>query len=294
MRVDELLGKLGIPWAGSEHRHGRHGWVQVDCPWCGPGSGKMHLGININSGGVACWRCGRHRLYDTLVHYLGSRQRASDWYGKLTFNFRVGDPVGDECGVLTIPKGAGPMLPVHRKYLWHERGISPAECERLWSMGGIGMASQLAWRLYFPVFLHRRQVSWTTRAIGKVGRSKYISAKDSESVLPIDSLLYGIDYCTTAALVHEGPMDVVSTGPGAVALFGLGYSESQLLQLSSIPRRGICLDNEPRAQDVAYRLADDLSVFPGETMVVKLETGKDMGEAEPAEVAEIRRVILGR
>ena len=64
MNIVELLDKYDIDHRGEDHHHGRHGWVQVDCPRCGPGSGKFHLGFSLTTAAVNCWRCGRFSLTD--------------------------------------------------------------------------------------------------------------------------------------------------------------------------------------------------------------------------------------
>jgi hypothetical protein len=52
------------------------------------------------------------------------------------------------------------------------------------------------------------------------------------------------------------------------------------------------MDNDERAQAVGRRLASQLAGFPGETAVVRLESGTDPGSADPEEIAELRRRFL--
>ncbi len=67
---------------------------------------------------------------------------------------------------------------------------------------------------------------------------------------------------------------------------------SQLRAIAEFPVRAICFDAEPEAQRRAAALAEQLALFPGQTHVVLLQTGKDAAGADPAEVAEIRQEFL--
>jgi hypothetical protein len=63
--------------------------------------------------------------------------------------------------------------------------------------------------------------------------------------------------------------------------------------MQSFPVRVVCLDNEPEAQKRAGALAEQLKQLPGETYEVRIESGKDVAEADPAEVGEPRKRFLG-
>jgi hypothetical protein len=103
-------------------------------------------------------------------------------------------------------------------------------------------------------------------------------------------LLYGEDYCRDAIVVTEGPTDAWRIGPGAVATFGLAYSRAQVLRISRYPLRVICFDSEPEAQRQARRMRDELTAFPGETVIVRLDS-KDAASAKPKEVRQLREFL---
>lgn len=294
MRVPDLLDKLGIRYVGQEHKHGRPGWVQVCCPWCDGGHQRYHLGIALGTATVNCWRCGRHRLGDALAAITG-RSVADVLRLADGLDLRTDAAPVRPMGRLVLPGGLLRLdhaeAAAHRRYL-AGRGFDPAHLARLWGLGAIGLAPRLAWRIFIPVYLHGKVVSWTTRAIGDRVEQRYVSASAEEEALPHRSLLYGEDYCRGAVIVHEGPADVWATGPGAVATLGTSYNQAQLARLSHYAVRAICFDNEPAAQRRASQLARDLSAFPGETLVVQLEA-KDAGSAHPDEIAELRQAVLG-
>jgi len=287
--VKDILLDFNVPHVGSEHHHGRPGWVSVDCPYCGKGSGKYHLGISLTTGASACWRCGRKNTAAVLALLTG--RPAPAMRDKL-------DKVGYEAaparktGVYAAPAGVGAMLPGHEAYL-RGRGYDPATMARLWGAQGIGQAGQLAWRIFIPIHHHGKPVSWTTRSIKPKEKQRYISAPAEKEEVNHKSILYGADYARHAIIIHEGPLDVWATGPGAVATCGTAYTEAQVLAMSKYAVRVVCFDNEPTAQKRARALADMLAGIGNRpTYNIVLETGKDTGEADPAEVAELRATFL--
>lgn len=287
--ITAVLDELGISTAGAEHRHGRQDWVQIDCPFCHNDPGKFHLGINLSFLNCNCWKCGRHSLYDVLLALTRDKQTVRELLSAVQYDRRPAAkrPV---LGRLVRPLGLGPLATAHIAYL-RRRALNALTCSRLWGALGIGIASRLRWRIYLPIYYHGQEVSWTTRSIGKSER-RYINASPSEEVMSSKSLLYGADYCRSAAIVHEGPLDVWRTGPGSVALFGLNYTQAQVAMIAQYPLRVICFDNQERAQAIGGKLARDLSVFPGETVQVQLESGEDPGSADEEELEELRKRFL--
>jgi len=285
--LDEL--KISYKKAG-EHRHVRGEFVGVDCPFCSPSSEKYHLGISVQWGNCSCWKCGRHTLYDSLVATVHNRSIVGDVLRRLKYDRSAIKQKKVE-GSLVVPKGVGEMTEAHIAYL-QRRGFSAPVIASLWDIQGIGIAPRLQWRLFIPIYLHGRQVSWTTRSIGKEGGRRYINAGPLEESVAAKGILYGQDYLRSSVIVHEGPTDVWRTGPGSTALFGLNYSQAQLEALSGYPLRVVCLDNTDEAQSVAKGLCRDLAPFPGETIQVRLESGEDPGSADDQEIEELREQFL--
>ena len=77
-----------------------------------------------------------------------------------------------------------------------------------------------------------------------------------------------------------------------MATFGLSYSQEQFQKMLAHPLRIVCYDNAPVARKVANKLADALSLFPGETYNVVLSSD-DPGDASPKEIKELRRMAFG-
>jgi len=194
-------------------------------------------------------------------------------------------------GRLVLPAGRTPLGPGHKAYLT-ARGLDAADMAMTWGVEGIGQTRLLRWRLFIPIMHHGEIVSWTTRSIRPKEKQRYISASAEHESIAHKSILYGADYARHAIIIHEGPVDVWATGPGAVATCGTAYTEAQLLAMSRYAVRAVCFDTHPEAQARARELANALSVFPGTTHTVVLETGEDAGDADPGELAELRTAFL--
>ena len=291
MIFTEILDQHNIPYATEGHRHCRPGWVQIDCPFCGPGSGHMHMGYNINAYYTNCWKCGSHRIEETLSALLNIPwQKSKTLLKEITGPYTV--PTERPRGTLVYPKGVDHLQYGHKQYL-RQRGFNPTELWVLWKLQGIGIATKLIWRIFIPIYFRGEVVSWTTRSIQKHDDTiRYISAKPEEESMPARNLLFGEDYARHAIIICEGPFDVFRIGPGAVATLGTMYSNAQVQRMSKYPCRVVCFDSESEAQKRARKLADTLAGFPGETHVVTLESAKDAGAASVEEIQELRKRFL--
>jgi len=288
MRIEEVLNELRVHFLREGgHHHSRPGWLQLDCPFCGSiGSGKFHFGINLKGMYGNCWKCGGHSLYSLLVELGLDRPKVREITGSLT----TGLPFKSERtrSRLVEPGRLGRLLPAHREYLRSRGFKNIAELEKLWEIKGISLHPSLAWRIYIPIVKNRQRVSWTTRAIGDVFQ-RYRSASAEEEAVNHKTIVYGRDFCYHSIIIVEGPLDAWRVGPGAGALFGTSFSLAQVEELSRIRYRYICFDSSHEAQTRACRLAEHLSVFPGETHFIVLDA-EDPGSASPKEIKLLRKI----
>lgn len=285
MTIKDLLDDLKVEYAeAGSHKHARPGWIQIRyCPFCG--SDNFHLGWNLSLSYANCWKCGGHSGLKTLEKLGAARESTKNLLGALDTR----DYDGRERKRISLvePKGRGPLWSSHRRYL-RERGFDPEEIVKTWEVEGIGIAGRLAWRLYIPINHLGARVSWTTRAIGTQPQ-RYLSASAEEEAMNHKELVYGMDYCHHSIVVVEGPLDAWAVGPGAGALFGTAFTSAQVKLLSQIPYRFICFDSSHEAQSRGSELANQLSVFPGETQIIQLDA-EDPGSASKKELKLLRKV----
>jgi len=294
----EILDDLGVQYFGvGQDKHARPDWVNLECPFCGKGSGKNHMGYSLDKNYVACWKCGGHSLLSTLIELTSKESHECRKLLDTVERFHVKSETETRRGRLLLPKRLEPLSKAHLKYLF-DRGFD-AERIKLWDLQGLGIGAyvktpdrkvRLDWRIFIPIKLNGDIVSWTTRTISKTAQPRYISAPAEAEVINHKELLFGEDFCRYAVCCCEGPFDAMAIGPGAVATCGTSYSSAQVNRLSNYLVRGICFDNEPEAQRRARRLMESLNAYPGETINIVLKS-KDPGEASEKEIRQIRKTL---
>lgn len=270
------------------HKDVRQGWIGVRCPWCG-GAGEYYLGININGLYSNCWRCGPKRTADVIATLTKTTVRDVIDVLRDLRRTVLRPETRPNAGKYRPPRVTDELLRPHAEYL-RSRGFDPAELVALWDIGAIGTHATYSWRILIPATLHGTPVSWTSRAINPENPVRYKAADPDREAVSLKDILYGADYCRHACIVHEGPLDVWRIGPGAVALNGTGYTTEQVNALTQYAVRVIAFDNEPEAQQRASALADVLSVYPGDTFKVTLDS-PDPGSATKREIRALRRFL---
>lgn len=290
MNITEVLEDLRIPFKEEGHEHCRAGWVQVDCPLCTMGQERWRCGINLTYNYANCWQCGSMTLEYLIYNSVGGYSKSQ--IKKLLVGLDRGLIKDKEhVGKLKLPDRIRPLLYPHINYL-KNRKFNPKSLEKQWGIGALAQQKgRLAWRIFIPIHLQGQIVAWTARALHKDNDPRYLFAKDEHCTIPCKQLLYGEDFVRQAIIVTEGPFDVWRIGPGAVATFGTSLTSFQVERISKYPKRIICFDSEPSAQRLANDLADSLEVFPGETIVVELQSGKDPDTADKKEIQELRRLL---
>lgn len=287
MNILEVLDELGIDHVDSGHHHCRSGWSQIDCFQCSPDSKRYRMGVNLSKNYTVCWACGHVPIFKALVESSGlpwhTVKKAMEGLSSLAL-----PDAPDLRGKLKVPEGLGPLRKPHKNYL-KKRGFNPDELEQLWQLKATPDYGSFAWRIFIPITLRGRTVSWTTRSLSDEHSGRYRSADPASEILNHKDLLYGEDFVGSVCIVVEGPSDCWSIGSGSVCLFGTGFRRSQLKRIAEFPKRYICFDNEPAAQLKAKQLK---SLLPnnGETHNILLDA-KDPGSASPTEIQILRNLL---
>jgi len=194
-------------------------------------------------------------------------------------------------GNLQLPDGLGLLRRTHIEYLRSRGFQNTDELVDTWKIQGISHRNpKLAWRIFIPIYADGEMISWTTRATSELNPLRYSTAKAEQEKINLKQVLYGGDLVNHTVIVVEGPLDAWKIGPGAVAIMGLQYTRSQLLQIARYPNRFVCLDSEPEAQKVALKLCNDLVVFGGTTTNIVLD-GNDPGSANDEELCQLKGLL---
>lgn len=268
----QLLADYGV-----EFRESSNGWLQLHCPLCYRGDGKMGLGW---SGTVFnCFRCGRLRLMDVLPPLLRLtppktievlvkyRKRVIP---RSNMDHTSSAVLGGVLGV-KMPSGTGKLTAPHLKYL-KSRGFDP-ETARTWGLLGTGAVGPLPWRIVAPIVQDGKAVCWQARAISPDARERYKTCPDAEAVIQAKDCLYGIDQARerSTVVVTEGITKVWRLGPGAVATFGATVTERQAeLLWMGWKAIFILFDRDEAGNAGAAKLAGTLAPLGMKVVIIQL------------------------
>ena len=271
--IRRFCSEFRIPFIESGHHHCHQGWVQLHCPFCTNGNHGWHLGFSLSRGNWNCWRCGSHRLWDTVGKLL--RDPPKDRLARVLAQFDTRPQVSPAKSIsrkaeLPPPPGLGPLGKPHRKYL-RSRGLDPDALAETWGLQATShLSGEWNWRVIAPIRDQDGQtVCYTGRALHPDTRPKYKDTDAEDILVEPRSLLYGIDQAEDSVLIVEGPADAWRMGPGAVAVLGIDWKTEQALQLKDFPRRFVMFDPGAESQAQAQKLADWLALFDGDTEIIE-------------------------
>lgn len=279
----------------SGHRHARAGWVNMHCPMC---SGRdYHLGYNLRTGAFACWRCGALRFWTVMPALLGLPLEATKrtlrpyWGSK---GVRVAPSVPEPLKIrrreIKPPPGTLPCLLIpHENYL-RGRGFDPTHLSEEWGIKGTNhLGGKWGWRIIIPIYNGVDTiVAYQGRTIGKA-EPKYLMTANDKCLEDPNTFLYGIHRAEgDSVVVVEGATGVWRIGPGTLGVLGIGWKKEQANRLRRFSQRFILFDPEPKAQQRARLLAEELSLFPGTTEILS-GFSTDPGELTVRQVERVRR-----
>ena len=285
--VTRLLGDRRIPYVAEGNTHTTEGWVNVHCPYCG--DDNYHLGINTESGGCHCWRCGTHPMIATFSQLL--RLSPSQTWAVIS-EYRGVRRVAPR-KTTARPHGEKPFKfptpnePLTRPYIHYlrRRHFDPEQIVQEWGVRQTGPMSKLdgvsySYRLLIPVIWDGQVVSFQARDITGRAHMRYMACPRQRERIHHKDILYGKQEAWDAArqmIVVEGVTDVWRLGPFAAAVFGIEFRMEQVLAMARLADQFfIAFDDEPTAQEQAERLAVRLRVL-GKRTAICPPPGKDPG-----------------
>ena len=292
MWMEKVLMDLGILDMFTESDN--NGWRSTKCCYCSDTS--QHLGINVSSGAVKCWRCGKHYSLETL-HKLSYRSKSE--IIEILKRYREDAPRIPKLQKSSYKplsfKYSPDLKPIDKAFL-RQRNFSPRIIQDHYDIRASSHMGNMHHRLIIPVYFNNQLVAYQGRDVTGKAKMRYLSS-DADVVGGIDikRTLYSYDKASIydRVLVVEGPTDVWRLGSGAVSTYGSQFSADQIVLIARFTTRFIMYDNEPEAQEMAQILCDELSVFNGHTERITWEDAyKDGGEL-PDEDSEYIMKELG-
>ena len=271
------------------------------CPFCDDTSN--HLGINLDSKGLSCWRCPVEGTAIKLIMKL-ERKSYTDVLPLLKRFASIKTSISrkEQNTALSASENCGNMIDFeldlsyalysnHKEYL-ADRGFDPDYLEKKYGLRSAGPVGELANRIIIPYKHYGYTVTLQGMWPSRDGTLPYKSLPD-----PIDTkrFLYNLDTVSDTALVVEGATDVWNIGDGAVGSSGSKVTKAQLKYLLHLKRVFFLFDADEDAQRRARKSALYLSSqgHPPETHIFTLSEG-DPAELSTNDVKSLRKEIFGK
>ena len=303
--IDYLQDEVGIK-VSIDGKNVSTGWIGVQCPFCEDESN--HLGIRINDLRCSCWKCGGHSFISYIKELTDcSHSKAKRLYKVLAegsetdeLSDRIDPPITSTTKYLTrsstiLPPDSTSKLPrLHREYL-KSRNFHPNRIARKYDLRACNRIGRYKFRLIVPIYQARRLVSFASRAIFDEMTPKYLNPTLREveitpkkTVYNIDNLLEGHD-----ALILEGVTDVWRYGDGAVALFGINYTQRQLISLieKNIRKAFVMFDKGGQAQKRGEEICRLIYPFVQKVEQIEPMAHDDLGEFSVKQVLELKKLL---
>lgn len=273
MGIMQFLEDYNIGYSTSG-KHARPGWVQVECPFCA-GNPGYHGGFNVGAAFYNCWRCGWHPMVEVVMALTGMAFAEAKKVIK-KYEMLKGDEEEQADNIdlakvplsLEMPERNKMLFTPREKAYLSNRDFDPEKIAKTWGVYGAGHLAyckcgkmhDYRFRIVIPIVYREKCVSFTARAISKNLTEKYLSCPENAEAMHHKHILYGMDHAKGPnAIIVEGPTDVWRLGFGAIATFGIKYTQQQLLLIARTYQSvTILFDPEDEAQLQAHRLCAEL------------------------------------
>lgn len=276
------------------------GWVNVNCPFCNPVDTHYNGGFNVMNPRYSCWRCGSHRLTETLSKLLNLNEKS-------IYNFiNSYTTITDEKEIKKVAKAEQITLPgfplsdSELDYL-HSRHIDNEQIKKFNLQGG-GICGEWSYRIIIPIYFNNNLVAWTGRSIcdrqmiKELDIPRYKNLSIEKCVINPKDIFFNVDNSRKdSVILVEGPMDVISMGDDTICSLGTSVTHTQeLFLLNRYKKVFIAFDNELGAQKKALLLGEKLASVGLLVEVVNIckdYNKNDPGELTQQEVFEIKKEL---
>lgn len=287
------------PREHGENISSKKGWMGLNCFFCPEGDDKGHLGINVNSKTYSCWRCSsKGNMFGLIMHiercsFLSAVNIAKKFSGNLPDIERFMPEDRRRIALKVDLSGfTDQLLPLHRSFLVY-RKFDPDFIFTKYKLRCCGPIGDKPFRLIVPMFNENMIVSYVARDVTGKAEKPYLNLDDDLSIIPPKYHLYNLQNAKDVALVLEGITDSWRIGDGSVATLGIKHTPQQVAELRRFKRIFIMYDGEPKAIEMAHKLAWECSSFNSDVQVIELASG-DPCEMKEDDVKMLRTEIFGR
>ena len=288
--IISLFEKYGIEYS-TEGKNVTIGWINVQCPSCPDPSN--HMGVEISSLMISCWRCGLKGSFAYLLSRLTgypkdickaeiegfSSSLIIDSEQQIREIFKSDEEESKEKEVIFSGKLPKHMIPVATADFWlledYMRRRKIALSTLMWHSCGVCQVGKYMNRLIIPVYFEGDLVGF--QAADLTGKAEIKYKADT-----VDSLIKNYLYCFDEykdvlgyAVVVEGALDRWRLITNTFASFGTSLSKKQKMLLINLRPKKLIFAFDADAYLNTLRLAEEFSPFIDETFVVKFPGKED-------------------
>jgi len=278
------------------------GWIGMECPFCPDGDPSNHLGINLDSKQISCWRCNTtgsiiklvmklERIHFnsavTMLQKFSDREIYSDTRKAEDHALREQKAVRYDDLLLETE-----LMSTHRAWL-EKRNFNPDEIYQKYKLQCFGPVGRYSLRLFIPFHRRKTILTFTTRDVTDLAKPTYRHCPINQSLVDPKRYLYNLDTVKTTAIVVEGVTDVWRMGDGCVSTQGINYVVEQLFLLRKVKRAFFMFDFEKFAVDAANRISYAASTFIPHVEIITLSEG-DPADFKEDDVKSLRKDIFGK
>ncbi len=292
----ELLEDKAVVQYWLEGKNISPGWVGFKCIYCNDNSN--HLGIEIKTGRVSCWKCGNHQFIKTIMKLTTcSYEEAKNIrFSKKINTFKQKEQKEHLNKNIELPSEIVSTWPKkHLNYL-KKRNFNTKKIISKYQLRPVYTVGRYKFRIIIPIIYERRIVSFISRDITEVREPKYLMPKQEKNILTPKQCIYNYDSLTTGCdcILVEGPTDVWRMGDNSISFLGTKYTVEQMVLLKNkkINNLFILYDNDRPGKKSAIKVASIMAPLVKNTEIIYLEEHGDPGDLKPEE-AEIIRKELG-
>lgn len=279
-QIIKFLQQYNIDYLTEGHSRCTRGWVQLKhCPFCG--ADDYHLGINIQEGWGNCWKCRGKNIIQVIqkilkcnwseayqIHsqYEGRTKKHQLW----TKSFKSETQWPIDCHALQKK---------HKQYLI-SRKYDPNWLEKTYDLKGTGHMGSYKFKIIAPIYKNGKMISFQGRDITNKNPLRYKTCSQDKETEDHKKNLYAIDLVPrNNVVVVEGITECWRLGPGSVATFGIGYTDSQVQLLTRhFKNIFILFDNSHIAQKSATKLGWVISCCGIHVEILNIEDLSDPAE----------------
>ena len=302
MDLIQLYKDYGIFYATEGNKHCREGWVQINCPFC-QGSLNYHLGFHLDDDYFVCWRCGWKSTTDVIAKLLKvSKDDAKGILRHYERKIALKDKthLQIKSGTFSYEKIGESCTKKHMSYL-KKRKYDAEQIINMFQLRGTGPCTILdklnySHRIIIPVFWEGQEVSFISRDITGKHSLRYITCPAKREVIEHKHILFAHPdtFKSSTCFVVEGVFDTFRFGIGAVATFGIKYTQEQMKLLSKLFNKVyVIYDSDPQAIISAYKLAYELRFRGVSSKVIEIEGDPGDMEQEQANEMKIKYLTKG-